>query len=222
MDVDHVTWLYGPSAEALAATAVVSIGVALEIAREPGDDNKVHVGTRGHATTAWHPLDDCRLEPDGFWTPGLQEAIEARQRWLSDRAARTGHGPRRIKPVPTIAEQSASKKAPPAPSSTVASRSIPDTDSRSFRFQSALHPEAEAWTPAIGWEWLSTLPDDQLRQPAKLMAYLVQRIYLNGPTERLGFPDLHDPEQHIERCLAAAGLIDINDVRGICRWRRTS
>jgi len=72
----------------------------------------------------------------------------------------------------------------------------------------------------VGWSWLATLPSDDLREPARLMAYLVQKIYLNGPASSLGFPDIEDPELGIETALASAGLIEISNLNGIRRWHR--
>ncbi|MDX6240884.1 hypothetical protein [Pseudonocardia sp.] len=74
--------------------------------------------------------------------------------------------------------------------------------------------------PSIGWDWLETLPAGRLRYAARLRAYVVQRIYLNGPAANLEFPDVDDFEHHIESTLLAAGLIDISEIGGVRRWSR--
>jgi hypothetical protein len=74
--------------------------------------------------------------------------------------------------------------------------------------------------PSIGWDWLETLPAGRLRYAARLRAYVVQRIYLNGPAANLEFPDVDDFEHHIESTLLAAGLIDISEIGGVPRWSR--
>ncbi len=68
---DHVTWLYGPFAEAAAASELAVRGFSLTLRRGP------EVGVRDVADAVyWVALDACRLTTDGFFAPGIEEAKE--------------------------------------------------------------------------------------------------------------------------------------------------
>ncbi len=67
-----VTWLYGPDADAAAATEARVRGVALSLRRHRRD---LLVGVRDAADRVrWIRLAACRLTADGFTAPGLAEA----------------------------------------------------------------------------------------------------------------------------------------------------
>jgi hypothetical protein len=81
--VRHVTWLYGPGAEAAAATEVAVRGVALEIRRHGAG---LAVGVRDVADQVrWVRLAACRLDADGLHVPGTGEARALHARRTADR-----------------------------------------------------------------------------------------------------------------------------------------
>jgi hypothetical protein len=68
----HVTWLYGPAAEAAATTEVAVRGVALELRRHGAG---LAVGVRDvEDRVRWVRLAACRLDADGLHVPGTGEA----------------------------------------------------------------------------------------------------------------------------------------------------
>ena len=98
----HVTWLYGPAAEAAGDTEVAVRGVAYAVRRH---NTGLLVGVRDVAGgTRWVRLAACRLTVDGFAAPGTAEARALHARRTSDRreaarraarcAARSAQGPR--------------------------------------------------------------------------------------------------------------------------------
>lgn len=108
--VDHVQWLHGSvcarSRDRDLATA--GNGVALEIRLAP--EGGVLVGTRWLGTTAWAPLDDCRMTAGGLQTPhGAVAAAEL----TYIRQSRTAFDP-------WIREQRAKRKAAEAATAAAA------------------------------------------------------------------------------------------------------
>ncbi|HEX2074882.1 MAG TPA: competence protein CoiA family protein [Geodermatophilus sp.] len=86
--VRHVTWLYGPAAEAAAATEVAVRGVAFALRRQGVG---LVVGVRDvDDHTRWVRLAACRLTADGFAAPGSGEAraLHARRTAERQQAAR--------------------------------------------------------------------------------------------------------------------------------------
>ena len=70
--VRHVTWLYGPAAEAAAATEVAVRGVAREVRRHGAG---LAVGVRDvEDRVRWVRLAVCRLDADGLHVPGTAQA----------------------------------------------------------------------------------------------------------------------------------------------------
>jgi hypothetical protein len=68
----HVTWLYGPAAEAAGDTELAVRGVAYAVRRH---NTGLLVGVRDVAGgTRWVRLGACRLTADGFEAPGASEA----------------------------------------------------------------------------------------------------------------------------------------------------
>ena len=96
----HVTWLYGPSAEGAAATEVAVRGVSFALRRHGA---ALAVGVRDvDDHVRWVRLAACRLSADGFSAPGLEaaharhaervaERLEAVRR-MARRGARTAPG----------------------------------------------------------------------------------------------------------------------------------
>ncbi|MGK5174035.1 hypothetical protein [Geodermatophilus sp. CPCC 205761] len=86
----HVTWLYGPEAEAAAVTEVAVRGVAVALRRHHVG---LSVGVRDvDDRTRWVRLAACRLTADGFAAPGTEEARALH-------AARTAHRQRAARRV---------------------------------------------------------------------------------------------------------------------------
>jgi hypothetical protein len=70
--VQHVTWLHGPAAETACATEAAVRGVSLAVRRQGAG---LSVGIRDvDDRTRWIALGACRLTPDGFSAPGVDEA----------------------------------------------------------------------------------------------------------------------------------------------------
>lgn len=79
----HVTWLYGPAAEAAAATEVAVRGVALELRRHGAG---LAVGVRDvDDRVRWVRLAVCDLDADGLHVPGTAEARALHARRSADR-----------------------------------------------------------------------------------------------------------------------------------------
>ena len=99
----HVTWFYGPPAEAAATTEVAVRGVAFALRRH---NVGLSVGVRDvDDHTSWVRLGACRLTTDGFHAPGAEDArarhakrtVERRElaRRVAHESARQGAPPRR-------------------------------------------------------------------------------------------------------------------------------
>jgi len=79
----HVTWLYGPGAEQAASTEAAVRGIALELRRQ---NRGLIVGVRDvDDSVRWVPLSSCRLTPDGFQAPGVEQARAAHRRRATER-----------------------------------------------------------------------------------------------------------------------------------------
>jgi hypothetical protein len=89
----HVTWLFGPAAEAGAATEVAVRGVALSLRRHGGG---LAVGVRDvEGGTRWVPLSACRLTGDGLSVPGVDEARARHACRTADREEAARHAAQR-------------------------------------------------------------------------------------------------------------------------------
>ena len=84
--VSCTTWLYGPDAEARAIDEVVQRHTALDVAAEVEEAGRwrVDIGTRDVDTVAWDALADCKLTPDGIWTPHLDAARARTVAWRDE------------------------------------------------------------------------------------------------------------------------------------------
>ncbi len=81
--VRHVTWLYGPAAEAAGDTELAVRGVAYAVRRH---NTGLLVGVRDvGGGTRWVRLGACRLTADGFEAPGTAEARALHARRAADR-----------------------------------------------------------------------------------------------------------------------------------------
>jgi hypothetical protein len=81
--VRHVTWLYGPAAEAAGDTELAVRGVAYAVRRH-GTGLLVGVRDVGGGTR-WVRLSACRLTADGLEAPGTAEARALHARRAADR-----------------------------------------------------------------------------------------------------------------------------------------
>jgi hypothetical protein len=81
----HVTWLYGPGADEAAATEAAVRGLALGLRRQ---NRGLIVGVRDvDDRVRWVPLTACRLTPDGFEAPGVEQARAVHRRRTTERRA---------------------------------------------------------------------------------------------------------------------------------------
>lgn len=81
--VRHVTWLYGPGAEAAAATEAAVRGVSFALRRHSVG---LSLGVRDvDHRTRWVRLTACRLTAGGFHAPGAEEACALNARRAADR-----------------------------------------------------------------------------------------------------------------------------------------
>jgi hypothetical protein len=103
--VRHVTWLYGPAAEAAGDTELAVRGVAYAVRRH---NTGLLVGVRDvGGGTRWVRLGACRLTADGFEAPGTAEARALHARRAADRheaARRTARRAQRPRTRPGTAD----------------------------------------------------------------------------------------------------------------------
>lgn len=216
--VDQVTWLYGPSAEAASAAELSVRGVAVRL--RPGPQIGV-LDLDGH--TEWSDLTACRLTPAGLDAPGLAQAralaqqrqaeaeAEARQQQAELEAAQR----RDLEQQQRWQAQSARRLTPtPAVISTAPATAGLDA-------WEARNPEARFWQPDRGWDWLDALPPT-MHRAARSLTYTTQVLVFGSPTNTV-LPELTDEEVRRE---LFDGLVDVGLVRrylhpaGIERWER--
>jgi hypothetical protein len=223
---DHVTWLYGPSAEAAAAAELALRNVSLALRKGP------QIGVRDLSLGVnWVPLEACRLTPAGFRAPGMDEAVAlAAQRQAEEIAARrldedkkqrliTGQAERlRERRMTAERDKRASWQPPPRPH-TRTSPLFPELEP--WEAWDALFPEAAFWQPPSGWGWLDFLPED-LHRAARATAYVAQVLSFSSPTATM-LPELSDPDEReqILQALENARLIRrYTSSGGVERWER--
>ncbi|MCI2238104.1 hypothetical protein MO973_09615 [Paenibacillus sp. TRM 82003] len=81
-----------------------------------------------------------------------------------------------------------------------------------------LHPEADEWSARQDWSWLAVI-GEPYRKVVQFLAYLTQRIYLNGPTAMFDLPDTSNLEEVLV-LMQRAGLIRRFERAGVERWER--
>jgi hypothetical protein len=226
--VQHVNWLFGDDARAAAGRQENAEGRSLRVhlvedhadpASGPGDDRPVgyrmQIGTKAYAhDTHWAELDECRMTPNGLWTPHLATAAaetdQARERERT-RAARAAeqdttrthrHQPRAEPVVPA---------GPTAPAGLGIGRGIGRV-TWTLPDQLATFPELEEWAAGRDQAWLAGLPAD-LRPAARFLAYYTGHLAAAGPLDRLALDDVPDPDRKIPQALTDAGLITVTTGR---------
>ena len=215
--VDHVTWLYGAAAETTAAAEQAGRDHALHIRPGAGSDLALEIGVVTDLIEAWSPLEECELRTEQFWTPHLdkaltelaaaraaEEAAEEARRSASKRAAArraaaanrefVDHGPR-----------------PPAPDGLA-------TRYGTVAFWEEVYPELANWAPEQGWAWTDGLPDES-KATARVVSYLVSRIYASGPVSMLLLPGATAGAEVVS-ALERAGFLRLYERQGIERWER--
>lgn len=190
---EHVTWLYGPAAEAAGAT---ELGVrGLSFALRPGPN----VGVRDvDADTHWAELTECRLTPNGLYVPGLEEARElhrvrkaeadeairraqekaAEKQWLAE--LQRDEWEKRMAAQRTALKQRQEEARAKPPQFRINH----DPSLEGLERWEGRYPESSVWEPAIGWGWLAQLPDD-LHRRARALAYSTQVLSYAAPVSHL-------------------------------------
>ncbi|WP_091369202.1 hypothetical protein [Geodermatophilus telluris] len=99
-----VTWLYGPDADAAAATEASVRGAALSLRRH---DRGLLLGVRGAGDAVrWVRPSACRLTADGVTAPGLADARAAHARHAAERQEAARRAARRTERArPVVAEE---------------------------------------------------------------------------------------------------------------------
>jgi hypothetical protein len=230
--VSVVTWLYGPDAEARADAEIIERDVALYVnAVLNADGANVKIGTCGIDTVELSELDECKLTPEGFWTPQLEGARAETVAWRAEEDAKArqeaDEEAERRRRQQELVERWKRERAdaearwqrtrgtlPPVQATRPGRYSWTVTD------QQLLIPEAANWAPNIGWSWLNDLPAE-FHSSARLLAYRVCRIEGGGPVRRLAFDDVPDPDGLIADALLSAGLIALCEPTPYPRrWQR--
>jgi hypothetical protein len=226
-----VTWLYGPYAETRAFDEMIERDVSLYVNAElKADGANVQIGTQSIKDTTWSELGECKLTPEGFWTPHIEDARAKTAAWRAaeDAAARQAaeeEAERRRRQLEAaerererIRAQRRFRAVPPfLPSFKAAAAGL---TSWTLESQQAACPESKGWAPDIGWGWLNQLPPEY-RESAILLAYLVCTIDAGGPVYRLAFDDVPDPDGDIAGALVDAGFIVLcAPTSPPRRWRR--
>ncbi len=229
--VSHVTWLFGTGpARALASSAQAADGVALLVRRD-GQTGHVEVGVLDYDDNErWSPLDDCELRNDGLWTPHLQSAKDEYRRVLEERARQAQRqaeeraaADRRAAEAVAATQRVRHRPRQPQPTEPPpvihhAARGPERATFGTLAWWQEVHAERVEWMPDQGWGWSQNLPEPE-RTAAQVLAYIVQRIYANGPVKMLHPPDGGDGHR-VVAALKDAQLIRTYERGGIARWER--
>lgn len=217
--VHRVTWLYGPGAEAAASTEQAGRGYVLHLRRSDTSEGRcAEVGVVTHLNEAWSPLSECELRGDLFWTPDLDQALVnlARAREEEEVAQKRAKEAAEA----AITRQHAAVQFPSKKSQQPVSLPSDRTEAcGTVAWWESLHPELSVWSETQDWEWVSGL-SHRGRSAARVAAYIVSNIYLNGPISRIL---LLDEEAGVEvvAAMEAAGLLRQYELRGVKRWERS-
>lgn len=240
--VDHVTWLHGPSSTTTATTERVACDYALRISR--GDDSGIRVGvdiTGDDSATVWAPLGECRITPEGVWTPhlettlrelaearaevGLRRAVDEaeRARRAAEAAARRAELERKQQEARALRAADLASQAP-RPSMIAPAHLAPPPGMRSTADWRQLHPDLPLWGPDHpGWAWLREYPIEH-HEAGMYLAITVARLYSRGGYSMLANPELPPEVAHamVEDMTAAGWLHE--DTRGASEpmWVRGS
>jgi competence CoiA-like predicted nuclease len=215
---DHVTWLYGPSAEAAGATELSLRGVSFSL--RPGP----HLGVQDvDQQTHWVELIECQLTPDGLFVPGVEQARALHRRREADanNAARQAAAEEATEQRRTDAQRAEWERRSAAARDERQRRQDQqrpeqriftlnhDPSLRGLERFEGLWPESLVWTPEVGWGWLDRLPEE-LHRPARALAYTTQVLAASAPTSNLLKGVLTDDERgQILDVLQELGLIKL-------------
>jgi hypothetical protein len=215
--VDHVSWLYGPHADTLAASEQAHRGYALRIRRNFNADGPptIEIGVATDLAESWSPLSECELRPEQFWTPHLDQALadlaSAREDAAAEEARREALRELAAGRRPTDAQHARAKHGPPP-------TTRPTEGYGTLSWYEHIHPELRLWTPTRGWEWTAGLTDDA-KAAARVICYLVSRLYASGPVSMLLLPDEGSGREVVE-ALERADFLRRYEHRGVDRWER--
>lgn len=219
----HVTWLYGRSAEAASANELSVRGLSLAL--RPGPE----IGVRDvDDHTQWVALLDCRLTADGFVVPGLQDLArdlrarrqaerqqERRERADRDERRRLAEGERR-RDLQARRTAAAAREPQTRPRPIGSSTGLTGLEQWEAR-----NPELAYWRPAGGWGWLDALPAENHRA-ARALAYTTQVLVFSSPIATV-LPELdYDVRSRVLDVLEELSLIHRTlRAGGIERWERS-
>jgi hypothetical protein len=215
--VDHVTWLYGAAAETTAAAEQAHRGHALHIRASAGSGMTLAIGVVTDLTEAWSPLRECELRAERFWTPHLDGALadlaaaEAAAR-AAEEAAEEAR--RQASKQPTARRRPAEAKFVAWPSSSTGLGDRYGT----LAWWEEIHPELAGWSPEQGWAWTSVLTDEG-KAAARVVSYIVLRLYASGPISMLPLPDAMLGAE-VVAALELAGFLRRYERGGVERWER--
>ena len=222
---DHVTWLFAEELDTTASTHLAGRGVAFHVAIDE-ELSEVQIGTRFiDGTIRWSALDACLLNDGGVHTPFRSMSEAATRRW---HLRSIGDGLRRELARRRTQREVEDTRTPSQPASAKQLRLfggyLPPpsghfTGAWTLKAKIRYFPEANSWTPGIGWDWLAQLPTS-LQESARFLAYFVEVVHHGGPIDELAFADVPDPWMLQIAALADAGFIEAYEVAGILRWRR--
>lgn len=222
--VDHVTWLYGAAAETAAAAEQADRGHALHIRAGAGSGTALEIGVVTDLTEAWSPLGECELRTEQFWTPHLDEALADLAAAHEEAAARAAEE------AAEEARREASKQAAARRRAAEAKREFVDRGPQppastgwgdrygTLAWRREIHPELASWAPEQGWAWTDGLTDEG-RAAARVVSYIVSRLYASGPISMLLLPDATAGAEVIA-ALERAGFLRLYERRGVERWER--
>ncbi|MGY2873452.1 hypothetical protein ACVW00_000642 [Marmoricola sp. URHA0025 HA25] len=216
--VDDVTWLYGAAAETTAAAQQAASGHALHIRAGAGPGTRLEIGVVTDLTEAWSPLEECELRTEQFWTPHLDKA-------LADlAAAQAAEG------AAEEARRAASERAASHRRASEANREGLDRGTQhrasagwhaeygTLAYWREVHPELANWAPERGWAWTDGLPEEG-KAAARVVAYVVARLYASGPISMLLLPDEVTGAQVVS-ALERARFLRLYERGGVDRWER--
>lgn len=226
---DHVTWLYGAAAEGGGATELSVRGVSFAL--RPGPEIGVRDVDDG---THWVALADCRLTSAGFFAPGLEQAQALHNQREAEKAearlrAAEEEAERRL--AAEKAREAAESRQAAARAARERALSVGPTRAGISRDPSqcgldrweGLFPEARAWMPVQGWDWLDRLPEG-LHRAGRAMAYATQVLIFASLTTSV-IPDAFNDEERelLFGALEDAGMVKRKPLEdGRERWERCS
>lgn len=219
--VDHVTWLYGPAAETAAAAEQAERDRALHIRAGAESGSGIEIGVVTDLAQAWSPLEECELRSEAFWTPHLEQALaDLAAARAAEAAARAAEEARR-----EAARQAAARRRAGEHNGEPIHRSAPPPASRTGAAYGTLpwwvemFPELASWLPEQGWAWTDGLTDEG-KAAARVVSYVVSRLYASGPISMLLLPD-EETGAEVLTALERAGFLRLYERGGVARWERT-